>query len=695
MADLKQKRTVQAIILLFILLLAAVLRLWQLNTLPPGLYHDEAYNGLDALSLIQGKQFPQFYEGWELYALDAHADNPAMEARWPLFFEGNYGREPLHVYLMALSIRLIGNKPLAIRLVPALAGILGVWTTYLAARALQKKPDSSIKKGPKALFLFLDPALLSALMLAILFPAILFSRFGVRAILFVPIETLTVYFFWSGINRAKVQGRGRVAVWVYFMVAGFFLGLGLYSYAAARLFPLLFVLFVPYWFWSDRAAMQRHWRHIGVMAGMALLVALPILLFFARFPYFFVFRISYVANKGAGAVAGKPWLTWLLNIGRVIRGLFWQGETNLRHNLPGRPYLDPIQAFFFLSGLVVTIRRRFHPGTVFLWIWLLVMLLPSILSGDAPHFGRLVGAAPAIAIIAALGFVWLVQIVVERLNDRAAGIALAVLGLLLLLSLFLSVRDYFSRYATLVQLPQAFSQSDWQLGRLAAGQSPETSLYLVPNQEEMATIYFALNDPDRLQSFAGLPGLIPAGKPGQPALYLVRPDESSSAVDLLAELSAYFPDGQVSQVADDLITFRVPAGAERIQLPPDTTISSSDDMALAFAGEIMLRGYSIEQDSDQLSVSLVWQATGDMTLEYTAFVHVLDSNGQLVAQRDRPPAGYPTSDWSAGEIIIDRYLVSLPADLPPGSYMLQTGFYYLPTGERVGQPAVLTDFSYP
>ena len=104
-----------------ILLLAAFLRFWQLDTLPPGLYHDEAYNGLDALSLLDGKTFPQFYEGWELYAADAHAQRTAEETRYPLFFEGNYGREPLHVYLMALSVSLFGATPFALRAVPAAA----------------------------------------------------------------------------------------------------------------------------------------------------------------------------------------------------------------------------------------------------------------------------------------------------------------------------------------------------------------------------------------------------------------------------------------------------------------------------------------------------------------------------------------------------------------------------------------------
>ncbi|MCZ7668392.1 MAG: hypothetical protein M5U34_14970 [Chloroflexi bacterium] len=116
---------------------------------------------------------------------------------------------------------------------------------------------------------------------------------------------------------------------------------------------------------------------------------------FARYPYFFIFRIGYVANKGTGVVEGQPWLTWLLNVGRVVGGLFWQGETHLRHNLPGRPYLDPIQALFFMTGLLyclsVIVRRKsrrtpYAPRLIFLLLWLLVMLLPSILSGDAPHF---------------------------------------------------------------------------------------------------------------------------------------------------------------------------------------------------------------------------------------------------------------------------------------------------------------------
>ena len=288
---LVRNRFLTWMILAAILLLAAFLRFWQLDTLPPGLYHDEAYNGLDALSLLDGKMFPQFYEGWELYAADAHAQRGVDETRFPLFFEGNYGREPLHVYLMALSVSLFGATPFALRAVPAAAGVLAVLTTFLAAWALFSETleqESATRV-----------ALLAAVLLAILYPALHFSRFGIRAMLFIPVQTMAVACFWWGVNRRRrSESGGDIAVWLLFIAAGFFVGLGIYTFAASRLFPLVWLLFVPLWFWLDREAMSAHWRHVLAMGAAALLTALPLLTFFARYPYYFVFRIAYVANKG-------------------------------------------------------------------------------------------------------------------------------------------------------------------------------------------------------------------------------------------------------------------------------------------------------------------------------------------------------------------------------------------------------------
>ena len=670
-----RNRLLTGILLTAILLLAAFLRFRQLGTLPPGLYHDEAYNGLDALSLLQGKTFPQFYEGWELYAADAHAQRPAEETRFPLFFEGNYGREPLHIYLMALSVALFGATPFALRAVPAAAGVLAVLTTFLAARMLFDE------QGGRNMAVRI--ALLASFFLAILYPAVHFSRFALRAMVFVPVETMAVACFWWAVNRReKESAADDFLVWAAFIAAGFFLGLGIYIFAAARLFPLVWLIFVPLWFWLDHRALKAYWRHMMAIATASLLTALPLLYFFARYPYYFVFRIAYVANKGKGAVEGRPIVTWLLNTGRVARGFLWQGETHLRHNLPGRPFFDPLQAFFFLLGIVCSIRRVAQPRTLFLLIWFGVMLLPSILSGDAPHFGRLSGSYAPAAILAAFGAEWLWQNVRERLSrrysSRAAGIvAGAGLAALLAASAVLTYRDYFIRYAQHPDLAADFYLADWQMGQYAAGAvDQEARIFLSPTQEELATIYFALGDPERLRNYNGGPDLLPAGAPGLETLYLLRSTELAAA----QAIQAYFPEA-VSEAGDGFTAYKVPANAPRLH-------DQKESDAL-FDDAIRLAGWSSELRDDELQVTLAWQVGKEMDKDYTVFLHLIGEEGQVAAQIDQPPAAYPTSDWVPGEIIVASYTIPWPADLTPGAAGLRTGFYYLPTLEPLGEAAVL------
>ncbi len=663
--------------LVAILVLAAFLRFWQVGTLPPGLYHDEAYNGLDALSLLQGKSFPQFYEGWELYAADAHADRSAEERRFPIFFEGNYGREPLHVYLMALSVRLLGATPFALRAVPAAAGVLAVLTTFLAAKAL-----FNVRYRPSTANLI---ALLAAFLIAIFYPMVHFSRFGIRAMVFVPLETMAVACFWWGINRQeRLGGASDGRVWASFLAAGFFLGAGIYSFAAARLLPLLWIVFVPLWFWLDRQALARHWRHVAVMAAAALLTALPLLLFFARYPYFFAFRIAYVANKGKGAVEGNPALTWLLNTGRVGAGLFWAGETHLRHNLPGRPYLDPLQGVLFVLGLVRLLRRALRPQHLFLLLWTAVMLLPSILSGDAPHFGRLVGAAAPLAITAAFGAEWLLNWFTGWLGwrvrpEQAQRLAWLGLAAVLGLSAWLTARDYFGAYAAHPDLAADFYLDQWQMGQTMAGKPGETRLFLAPTQEELATIYFALQDPERLRNIGAEASLVPAGTAGAPGLYVTRPGNRA----WLEGLQAYFATGEIVQPAPGFVALEVPAGATRAQ--------AQNASGHEFAGTMRLLGWTALPDGDALQVTLTWQALAAMETDYTAYVHLLDESGALLAQSDRPPAGYPTGDWVPGEIVADTFTVPLPPGTELARTALASGFYDPATLEALGEAAVLAE----
>jgi hypothetical protein len=78
-----------------------------------------------------------------------------------------------------------------------------------------------------------------------------------------------------------------------------------------------------------------------------------------------------------------------------------------------------------------------------------------------------------------------------------------------------------------------------------------------------------------------------------------------------------------------------------------------------------------------LHLTLYWQATDEMDVSYTVFVHLLEPGGQVLAQDNREPAGgrRPTSGWVAGEYVADPHDIPLPPELPPGDYVVEVGMY--------------------
>jgi hypothetical protein len=104
---------------------------------------------------------------------------------------------------------------------------------------------------------------------------------------------------------------------------------------------------------------------------------------------------------------------------------------------------------------------------------------------------------------------------------------------------------------------------------------------------------------------------------------------------------------------------------------------------------------------DPLCLELQWMSNAQLPADYTVFVHVLDSNGQLVAQSDlQPGGGYaPTRSWPIGRPITDRHGVVLPPTLAAGEYQIVIGLYG-PDGVRLksndGQDAIVVGkFSIP
>jgi hypothetical protein len=104
--------------------------------------------------------------------------------------------------------------------------------------------------------------------------------------------------------------------------------------------------------------------------------------------------------------------------------------------------------------------------------------------------------------------------------------------------------------------------------------------------------------------------------------------------------------------------------------------------------KVQLLGYNIEsgfRPGDNIHLTLFWQCLEEMEQSYTVFIHLLDAQDNIVAQKDNPPVDgfYPTIKWEAGEIVRDQYDLVIPSDVPPGEYRLKVGMYLAETGERL------------
>ncbi len=116
-----------------------------------------------------------------------------------------------------------------------------------------------------------------------------------------------------------------------------------------------------------------------------------------------------------------------------------------------------------------------------------------------------------------------------------------------------------------------------------------------------------------------------------------------------------------------------------------------------FANIINLQGVDLPatpiKPGDTLPFTLHWQGVAPITVDLTTFAHLLDSEGNTVAQQDWTPQdslGYlPTTAWQPERPVVDSRAISLPADTPPGQYRLVVGWYYAPTGQRL--PLTVTD----
>ena len=232
---------------------------------------------------------------------------------------------------------------------------------------------------------------------------------------------------------------------------------------------------------------------------------------------------------------------------------------------------------------------------------------------------------------------------------------------------------------------------------------------------------FVANFPDPVWDYY-LAG-VPLDRVMQPATPRATPEETIAALEALAEdddrlwfvpyhNDQWDRDGVVGQwlethmlteqratyVNMTLSGYRPPHAWAQVMAPVDVSLGEQLRLESAF---MMVDGRPVDlsQPVDlspgvEVEVALLWQAEREIESGYTVFVHVLDAQGQVVAQHDGWPVegAYPTFLWAAGEQVLDTHTVTVPADGALDGGALVVGAYHsesqvrLTTGD--GQDAV-------
>ncbi len=598
--------------------LGAALRFVAFGSVPVGLYQDEAFNGLDAISVLAGEH--------------------------PVYFIANNGREPLFIYLASVSIAWLGRTVAAVRLPSALLGTLTIPATAILGNSLFNK----------------RVGLLASTLVAITFWPLHLSRIAFRAVGLPLFLALAIAASWHG---ARQKSRG----WI--IVGGVLYGLAFYTYLPIYFTPLVLSLFVLYLLATGHKNQLRRvalWFALG-----AALSLLPLASATLANPLLFFGRADQVSILNPAINQGELWGTLLQQIGRGLGAFFWSGDTIPRHNLPGRPVFDLFIAPFFLIGTLWAIQRWRRPAAALTLLWTFLMLAPTILAEDTPHFLRGVGILPVACLLPAVGLEqswrWLAA---KRMARRWAPSALVLL--ILAASLGLTVRDY-RRYASDPTTGYAFQSAAVELAHEI--ESFDGSIWISERFErEWESIPYLLGDKE-VHWLAD--GELPQPKTWPAALFLWPYDEAIEPQLAALPTGVSLQGWQGSLIKGDLEStayplywgYRLEQTAETLAEP---IASFEDNIELEQAAIIPLSKGTGRNDI--LQVTLVWSALEKPQADYRVFVHIEGVTG-IVAQDDSiPSAGtLPTSWWRAGDWIVDEHTIPMPS--PYDQEQIKVGLY--------------------
>ena len=667
-------------ILIALALAVALLRLQRLNELPFGLHHDEGTHGVDALRVLQGK----------------HA----------VFFPENNGREGLIVYTIALTISFLGRTMLALRLPTALASAGTVFVVFWLGRLLFGRDESGRVTPWRGLLV----GGIGAGLLAVSLGQTIIGRAALRANFLPLFLCLCLALLWWGWERR---------IWWRVALAGACAGLLPYTYLAARVTPFLFLFFglsflLPWG--SGKARLRAELPWAGVFLGVAGLIAAPILVYFALHPDQFFIRSNQLLILQPDQSQGDPLGALLGNVWEHLLAFGFGGDPNWRHNFAGHPMLNPLEAFFFWFGAGMAVWHWQRPAYRLLLLWLAALLLPAILARDilVPNTLRMIGAAPAIYLLAAIGvweaFRFLRKRFFREYNTTAAiALAVVVSGSVLVQGVS-TYRTYFQKWADESEVYHEYAVGWVDLIQVLSLQPPDADIvYLIPDGQRHKQLQEGFRSPsfEYLYQDAAQVHLFHTAMPN-----LAQKIKSTlAAMENISTVKVVDWDTNAAWAGDETERFAVLFGKYGRYLGSDaygsfqihnytgialdrpwTFYEHLEPLTVYYDGDIALQGIALGQGEKQLSsqqllnlgqdrslwMALQWRTDSGLNVDYAISLRLYNTEDERAYQKDVvlwKPDHTLTGRGGVPELFDTLLQLDFPADLLPGDYEMRLVVY--------------------
>ncbi len=634
-----------------ILLLAFTLRIAAIEQVPAGLSHDEAYNGIAAMQVLNGYR--------------------------PIFFEINKGIEPLIIYLEALAFYFFGIGPVQLRLVNIFAGVLTVALIYpLTVRLFNRRI-----------------ALLAMAGVAVSFWPIFVSRLTLRAVLLPPLLMPALYLFWRALipNSEQRQSKpGQPVTLAFFALSGLVTGIAMYTYLSSRFVPFIMVTLFAYRLICGQIR-KIHWLGLLLFFVIWAAVFFPLASFYGDNAESFTRRSNQVTTI-PHALNGD-FEPMLRNTLRTLGMFTFWGDTTDRYNLDARPLFDWINGLFFYVGVGLLGWRLLQSPqnaapSVLLLTTAFFMLVPDFITDDSPHFLRTIGAMPVVYMLWAVGAEAVIWGMVQRRGAGEQGrggvhnthhasrntkyaprITLpAILATLLVVLITLhTAYDYFIRWNSSADARHIYGADIAEVARyLKTAGSQDLPVISAEYYRDLdrfrMDLHFGGESPfaiwfDGRQSLA-----FPPPESGLSPRYIFP--NSAKAPELWTSLLQPSPD----ESGYEYTLYHLSAAAELARLQADAIpvkVNVNDDLRLT--GYLPLNEMVTGKT---FKMVLIWQALRSLPpgTDYTFLVQLQDNRGHVWVQTDGN--GYDPADWQPGIVGLQLLTFRLPGNLPPLKYHL-------------------------